>query len=75
MAYVPSHSFDAKGALVPVRTGTFLVRAAGGNPLALASVVRQEVPNVRSGFRVSNISTLEFDSLGPDRVNRAAWLR
>ncbi len=53
-------------AYVPLRLGsademlsraTFLVRTTNPNPLALASMLRQEVPHARSGFRVSNIRT------------------
>jgi hypothetical protein len=34
---------------------TFIVRTAGDNPLAMASILRQEIPRARSEFRVSNI--------------------
>jgi predicted permease len=54
-AYFPFHSIDAKGAPRPVGQGTFIVRASGGNPLALASVLRREVSRARPEFRVSNI--------------------
>ena len=37
--------------------GTFLVRTSTPNPLALASMLRQEVHRARSEFRVSNIRT------------------
>jgi predicted permease len=57
VAYVPFHSIGESGALQPIRTGTFVVRTSGANPLALASVLRQEVPRVRSDFRVSNVRT------------------
>jgi predicted permease len=57
VAYVPFHSIDGNGALQPIRAGTFVVRTSGANPLALASVLRQEVPRVRSDFRVSNVRT------------------
>ena len=56
-AYVPFHSIDAKGALQPMGRGTFVVRTASANPLALASTLRQEVPRARPEFRVSNIRT------------------
>ena len=36
---------------------TFLVRTSGSNPLAMASMLRREVPRARSEFRVSNIRT------------------
>jgi predicted permease len=37
--------------------GTFMVRTSAANPLALSSVLRQEVPRARPGFRVSTIRT------------------
>jgi len=57
VAYVPFHAIDARGVLQPIRSGTFVVRTSGPNPLALASVLRQRVPRARSEFRVSNIRT------------------
>jgi putative ABC transport system permease protein len=57
VAYVPFHSIGESGALQPIRTGTFVVRTSGANALGLASVLRQEVPRVRSDFRVSNVRT------------------
>lgn len=56
-AYFPFHSLDAKGALRPEGQGTFIVRTSGANPLALASILRREVPRARPEFRVSNIRT------------------
>jgi predicted permease len=56
-AYFPIHSVDANGTLVPIRHGTFIVRTSGSNPLALASILRQEVPRARPEFRVGNIRT------------------
>jgi len=35
--------------------GTFVVRTASANPLALASTLRREVPRARTEFRVTNI--------------------
>jgi ABC-type antimicrobial peptide transport system permease subunit len=55
--YIPFQSVDAKGGIVPSGRGTFVVRTASANPLALASTLRREVPHARSGFRVSNIRT------------------
>jgi predicted permease len=46
--YIPLHGADA-------RRGTFVVRTTNANPLALASILRQEVPRARPEFRVSNI--------------------
>jgi ABC-type antimicrobial peptide transport system permease subunit len=56
-AYIPLQSINAKGALQPLGRGTFVVRTASANPLALASTLRREVPRARSEFRVSNIHT------------------
>ncbi|MGO8815939.1 MAG: ADOP family duplicated permease [Terriglobia bacterium] len=56
-AYFPFDSVDAKGALKPIGQGTFIVRTVGANPMALASILRREVPRARPEFRVSNIST------------------
>lgn len=56
-AYFPFHSVDAQGALRPIGQGTFIVRTTGANPMALASILRREVPRARPEFRVSNIRT------------------
>jgi predicted permease len=53
--YVPLHSADAQGALLPRSRGTFVVRTAAVNPLALAATLRREVAQARPGFRVSNV--------------------
>ncbi len=37
--------------------GTFIVRTASRNPMAMASALRLDVPRARAGFRVSNILT------------------
>jgi predicted permease len=55
VAFVPFHSVDAKGALQPVQTSTFMVRTFSANPMALASTLRRIVPQARPEFRVSNI--------------------
>ena len=52
VAYVPFQSIDGR-----LKAGTFLVRTSSANPLALASVLRQEVARARPEFRVSNIRT------------------
>ena len=57
VAYVPFRPLDDKGALDPIDSGTFIVRTTTRNPLALASILRQEIPHARSEFRVSNIRT------------------
>jgi predicted permease len=56
-AYIPFQSIDAKGAFQPAGRGTFVVRTSSRDPLALASILRQEVPRGRSEFRVGNIRT------------------
>jgi predicted permease len=48
VAYVPYRGGDR---------GTFIVRTKGANPLAMASILRQEIPRARAEFRVSNIRT------------------
>jgi predicted permease len=59
VAYVPFHSIDEKGAPLTLGDATFIVRTASANPLALASMLRREIPRVRPGFRVSDIRTQE----------------
>jgi predicted lysophospholipase L1 biosynthesis ABC-type transport system permease subunit len=54
-AYVPFRAIDAAGALRPKNRGTFVVRTSIGNPLALASLLRQEVPRARPEFRVNRV--------------------
>jgi predicted permease len=56
-AYLPLHSIDSNGVPQPIDEGTFVVRTSGPNPLALASILRQEVTQSRPGFRVSNLRT------------------
>jgi predicted lysophospholipase L1 biosynthesis ABC-type transport system permease subunit len=55
IAYFPLHAVDAKGAVQPMGRGTFVVRTRSANPLAMASILRQEVPRARSEFRIRNI--------------------
>ena len=57
VAYVPFHRIDEHGALQPLRDATFMVRTVSANPMALASILRREVPRARSEFRVSSIRT------------------
>ncbi len=57
VAYVPFHRIDGRGGAQPRRDATFMVRTAGANPMALASILRREVPRARPEFRVSNIRT------------------
>jgi predicted permease len=54
-AYVPFRSVNAKGALQRKASGAFIVRTLNANPMALASVLRREVPRARPEFRVSNV--------------------
>jgi predicted permease len=57
VVYVPFHRNDAKGGLQAIGNATIVVRTASANPLAMASILRQEVPRARAGFRVSNLRT------------------
>jgi predicted permease len=57
IAYLPFPMMDAKGALQPMGRGTFVVRTSSANPLAMASILRQEVPTARTEFHVANIRT------------------
>ena len=74
-AYFPFQSIDAKGAFQPMSRGTFVVRTSNANPLALASILRREVPNARAEFRVSNIRTqTEIDQAHTVRERLLAML-
>jgi putative ABC transport system permease protein len=55
--YVPFHAVDDSGVTRKRSAGVLLVRTSGLNPRALASVLRQAVPQARSEFRVSRIRT------------------
>ncbi len=55
VVYVPFRRNDAKGALQSIGRATIVVRAAGANPLALASTLRREVSHARPEFRVRNL--------------------
>jgi predicted permease len=57
VAFVPFHAVDAKGAERSTDFAAFMVRTSGANPMALASILRREVPRARPEFRVSNIHT------------------
>jgi predicted lysophospholipase L1 biosynthesis ABC-type transport system permease subunit len=57
IAYFPYQAVDPQGAFLPMGRGTFVVRTSSPNPLALASILRREVPRARPEFRVSNIRT------------------
>ena len=55
--YVPFRSVDGKGIAGKRGAGVLLVRTSGANPLAMAGMLRQEVPRARPEFRVSRIRT------------------
>ena len=56
-----SHSVDAQGAYQPKAAEHSSCALRSANPLALASILRQEVSRARSEFRVSNIRTQTGD--------------
>src|SRR5262249_58736295 len=53
--YVPIYSAGQLGAVPQTRSAAFMVRISSGNPLAMASILRNEIPRVRPEFRVSNL--------------------
>ena len=72
--YIPFSSVDAQDAFQARGRGTFVVRTSG-NPLALASTLRQEVSRARSEFRVGNIRTqLEINQATTIRERLLAML-
>jgi putative ABC transport system permease protein len=74
-AYFPYQAVDAHGAFLPMGRGTFVVRTRSQNPLALASMLRGEVPRARPEFRVSNVRTqLEIDQARTVRDRMLAML-
>jgi predicted permease len=58
-AYFPFRSLRADGIPGTRNSGTLVIQTASSNPLALASILRREVPRARSELRVSNIRTQE----------------
>jgi putative ABC transport system permease protein len=56
VAYIPYRRVNPKGELQETDRGTFIVRTAS-DPLAMASILRQEIPRARPEFRVSTIRT------------------
>jgi predicted permease len=54
VAYTPFRRTDSKGTM---QGGTLVVRTSASNPLALASILRNEIPRTRPEFRVSNMRT------------------
>jgi len=74
-AYIPFPSIDANGALLPSGRGTFVVRTASANPLALAATLRKEVAEARPGFRVRDARTqVEFNQTDTVRERLLAVL-
>lgn len=74
-AYVPFRAVDASGVLQPRSRGTFVVRTFHANPIALASLLHQEVPRARPEFRVNNIRTqVEINQAGTIRERLLATL-
>jgi putative ABC transport system permease protein len=57
VAYVPFRQLNQAGVPLLDSRGTFIVRTATRNPLAMASSLRREVSRARSDFRVSNVTT------------------
>ncbi len=55
--YVPFESIDAAGEPRPNSRASFIVRTSIENSLALADTLRREVPEARSEFYVSNLTT------------------
>ena len=55
VAIVPFRRALDRGAIQPIRNASIMVRTSGANPMALASMLRREVPRARPDFRVSNI--------------------
>ena len=57
VAYTPLPVVDTNGAVQPISHAAFIVRTTASNPLAMASILRQEIPRARAEFRVSSIGT------------------
>ena len=57
VVFVPLHHRDPKGQMTSLSEGTFIVRTASSNPLALSSHLRAEVARARPEFHVSNVRT------------------
>ncbi len=58
-AYFPFRTADAQGAPVPMGRATFVVRTRTPNPMAIATLLRREVPRIGPAVYVSNIRTQE----------------
>jgi putative ABC transport system permease protein len=73
--YVPFHAIDPNASLSAQSQATFLVRTESSNPLALASLLRQEIPRARPEFRVSRIrAQLEINESHTVRERLVAML-
>jgi len=57
VAYIPFRRVNSAGEVQGSDRGTFIVRTESANPLALASILRREIPRARPEFRVSSIRT------------------
>jgi putative ABC transport system permease protein len=57
VVFVPLHHRDPTGRMTSLSEGTFIVRTASSNPLALSSMLREEVSRARPEFHVSNVRT------------------
>jgi len=57
VAFMPYRGVDAKGVEQAQYGGTFLVRATGGDLLALGAELRRKMAQTGAGFRVSNVQT------------------
>ena len=57
VAFVPYREVDDKRVVQPEHRGTFLVRTAGEEPMAMAGELRRKVAQAGAGFRVSNVQT------------------
>ncbi|HEV2447071.1 MAG TPA: FtsX-like permease family protein, partial [Candidatus Sulfopaludibacter sp.] len=55
-AYIPFRSVDG-GAFRASGRGTFVVRTASANPMAMAAALRREVARARPGFRARDVRT------------------
>ena len=55
--YVPFQGVDDKGALLPLRNGTFTVRSFVDNPEELAQTLRRTVVQGQPQFRVTSVRT------------------
>lgn len=73
--YVPFRAIEANGEPSRRGAGKLLVRTASADPLALAQLLRQEVPRARPEFRVSGIRTqLEINQARTVRERLLAML-